>query len=129
MHALALEGVEVGRGHRRQGLALAGLHLHDLAVMEDYAAEHLGIERTLAQYAPRRFAGQCEGFRKGGVQCFSSSYPGFDFGGLQGKFFRLERHCPGFAVIDRMEAGKKCFDITLALGAEDCCQGVECHIG
>jgi len=38
MDALAFERVEVGRRDRRQGLALAGLHLDDLAVVEDDAA-------------------------------------------------------------------------------------------
>ena len=44
VHALAFQGVEVDGGGGHQGLALAGLHLGDLACVEDHPAAHLHVE-------------------------------------------------------------------------------------
>ncbi len=49
MHALAFEGIEIDRQGGDQGLALAGLHLGDLALVQDHAALELDVERPLAQ--------------------------------------------------------------------------------
>ena len=48
--ALALEGVEVGRQRRDQGLALAGLHLGDVAEVERRATHDLHVEVALAEH-------------------------------------------------------------------------------
>ena len=56
VHALARERVEIDREGRHQGLALAGLHLGDLALMEHDAAHQLHVEMTLAQGALGRLA-------------------------------------------------------------------------
>jgi len=42
--ALAAEPVQVERQAGDERLALAGLHLGDLAPVEDYAAHHLDVE-------------------------------------------------------------------------------------
>ena len=44
VHALALQRIEVEGQGGRQGLALTGLHLGDLALVENDAAQHLHIE-------------------------------------------------------------------------------------
>ena len=49
VHALALEGVEVGGERGDQRLALAGLHLGDAALVQDHAADQLDVEVALAQ--------------------------------------------------------------------------------
>ena len=49
MHALAGQRVEVGGQRRDQGLALAGAHLGDAALVQHHAADQLHVEMTLAQ--------------------------------------------------------------------------------
>ena len=51
VHALAGQRVEVRGQRRHQRLALAGLHLGDLAVMQHHAAQHLHVEVAHAQRA------------------------------------------------------------------------------
>ncbi len=52
MHPAPGEGVEVGGEHGHQGLALAGLHLGDAALVQDDAADELHPEGLHAQHAP-----------------------------------------------------------------------------
>ena len=61
VHALAGDGVEIARERRDERLALAGLHLGDLPLVEDHAADELHVEVTQAQRAHRRLAhdGKC----------------------------------------------------------------------
>jgi hypothetical protein len=62
------QGVQV-RGQRGdEGLALAGFHLGDLAVVEHHAAEELNVEMAHAQRALRRFAHNPESFGQQLVQ-------------------------------------------------------------
>ena len=56
VHALAGERVEVGRQNGDEGLALAGLHLRDAALMQHDAADDLHAERLHAEHAPRGLA-------------------------------------------------------------------------
>jgi hypothetical protein len=42
-HAAAREGVERGRRHGRKDLALAGLHLHQLALLHGDAGQELSL--------------------------------------------------------------------------------------
>ncbi len=49
VHALALEGVEIGRQGGHQGLALAGLHLGDVAQVQRGAAHQLDVEMPLSE--------------------------------------------------------------------------------
>ena len=57
MHTAALEGVEVDGQRGDQGLALAGLHLGYLPLVQDDAADELNIERAHVDSAPGRLAG------------------------------------------------------------------------
>jgi hypothetical protein len=54
--ALARQRVEVDRHGRGQGLALTGLHLGDVAVVERRATEDLHVVGPLVQHPPRRLA-------------------------------------------------------------------------
>ena len=56
VHALAGERVEVGRQNGDEGLALAGLHLRDAALMQHDAADDLHAKRLHAEHAPRGLA-------------------------------------------------------------------------
>jgi hypothetical protein len=49
MDALAGERVEIDRQRRDQRLAFAGLHLGDLALVQDHAADQLHVEMALAE--------------------------------------------------------------------------------
>ena len=60
MHALAGEGVEIGGERRDKGLAFAGAHLGDRALMQNHPANELNIEMPLAEGAARRFPYRCE---------------------------------------------------------------------
>ncbi len=52
--------IEIDRKGRDQRLALAGLHLGDLAFMHDHAADELDIEMPLAERAFAGFTHGCE---------------------------------------------------------------------
>ena len=56
VNALASEGVQVGGQRRDQGLALAGLHLGDLAAVQHDAADELHVEVPHAEHAPSGLA-------------------------------------------------------------------------
>ena len=64
MHALALEGVQIDRQGRDERLAFAGLHLGDLAAVEDHAADHLDVEVAHPEDAARPLAHDGERLRQ-----------------------------------------------------------------
>ncbi len=75
--AAAGEGVEVAGKRGDEGLAFAGLHLGDLAGVEDHAADELDVEVAHADGAAAGFADDGEGFGEDGVE-------GGLFGGVDG---------------------------------------------
>ncbi len=62
--ALGRQGVEDDRERAREGLALAGAHLRDLAVVQHHAADQLHIEMAHRHRPPADLAGQREAFRE-----------------------------------------------------------------
>ena len=68
MHALAGNGVQVGREGGGERLALAGLHLGDAALMQRDRADELHVERALAQRAHRALAHGGVGLGQQGVE-------------------------------------------------------------
>ena len=68
VHALALEGVEVGRQGRDEGLALTGLHLGDVAQVQGGPAHELDVEVALAEGPLGRLADGGEGLREDVVE-------------------------------------------------------------
>ncbi len=64
MNALALKSVEVGGQSGHQGFTLAGLHLGDFALMEDYSAHQLDVEVTHADGAAGDFPDDGKGFNQ-----------------------------------------------------------------
>ena len=62
VHALAFERVQIDRQGRDEGLALAGRHLGDLALVEDDPADQLDVVVALPERALGRFPGRGEGF-------------------------------------------------------------------
>ena len=77
VNAAAGEGVQVAGKGGDQGLAFAGLHLGDFALVEDGAADELHVEVAHADGAFTGFADYGEGFRE-------DSFEGFVFGGVDG---------------------------------------------
>ena len=63
VHTAPGECVQVGRQRGDQGLALAGAHFGDLALVQHHAADQLHIEMAHAQHPAGRLAHQGEGFR------------------------------------------------------------------
>ena len=68
VHALARQGVEVGRQGGHQGLALAGFHLGDTALVQDDAADELHPVGAHAQHALVRLPADGEGLGQDVVQ-------------------------------------------------------------
>jgi hypothetical protein len=73
MHAAAAERVEVNGKGRDQRLAFAGLHLGDLAFVQDHAADQLHVEMPLAEGALGGFAHRRESRRQNVVE--RSTFP------------------------------------------------------
>ena len=82
MHALAVEGVEIDRQGGDQRLAFAGLHLGDLALVQDHAAHELHVEVALAERALGRLAHRGEGLDQQVVQGLALGQALAEFGGL-----------------------------------------------
>lgn len=82
VHALAADAVEVGRQHRRQGLALTGLHLRDVAEVQRRRAHHLHVERALVEHPPGRLAGHRERLGQQVVEAFAVGVPLLELVGL-----------------------------------------------
>ena len=83
VHALAGERVEVDGQGGDQGLALAGLHLGDLAVVQHHAADQLHVEMPLAERAPGGLAHHGEGLGQQVVQRGAAGQPLAELGGLR----------------------------------------------
>ena len=64
VNTLAGNRIQVGGQGADQGLALAGTHFGNLAVVQDHAADQLGIEVAHAELALRGFANHGKGFRQ-----------------------------------------------------------------
>ena len=80
--ALALEGVEVDRQGGDQRLAFAGLHLGDLALVQDHAALELDVEVPLAERPLGRLAHRGEGLDQQVVQRLAFGQPLAELGRL-----------------------------------------------
>jgi len=64
VHAVAGEGVQIGRQGRDEGLALAGAHLGDVAQVQRGPTHQLNLVVELAQCSPRRLPDDGERLRK-----------------------------------------------------------------
>ncbi len=69
--ALAAEGVQVGGQRGHQGLALARLHLADLALVQHHAADELHVVVAHVQHALAGLAHHGEGLRQQVVERFA----------------------------------------------------------
>ena len=70
VHAVPGKCVEIHRKGGDQRLAFAGLHLGDLALVQNHAADKLHVEMPHLEHAPTALARYCESFRQNFVEHF-----------------------------------------------------------
>ena len=75
VHALSGQRVQYRREGGRQGLALAGAHLRDAALVQHDGADQLHVKRPLVQNAHARLAHQRVGLRQQRVQVLAPLRP------------------------------------------------------
>ncbi len=76
------ERVQVEREARDERLALAGLHLGDVALVQDDPAHHLDVEHPLLRFAPARLAGGGVGLEQERVERLAVLEPLPELGAL-----------------------------------------------
>ena len=111
MHAFAGERVEVSRHGCRQGLALAGLHLGNAALMEHDAAEHLHAELALARHAVGCLANDGVCFRQQVIQRFAIFDALAEFHGLAAELFVAQCLMCFFKRVDFIDDFIQAFDL------------------
>ena len=116
--ALAGQRVEIDRERRDQGLAFAGLHLGDVALVQHHAADQLHVEMPLAERALGRLAHRGEGGNQNVVQRLAAGELGAEFGGAG--FQRLVGEGGDFGLqrVDGIDAGLISLDPAIVAGAE-----------
>ena len=128
--ALALERVEVGRQRRDERLAFAGLHLGDLAAVEDDAADELDVEVPHVQHAAAGFPDDGEGFRHQVVERRSVGEPLPELGGLGPQLVVGEALDLGFLGIDLGDERPNPLQLAVVRRADNFRQeGVDNHAG
>jgi hypothetical protein len=70
MHTAATEGIEIDGEGSDQGLALAGFHFGNLAVVQHHAANQLHIEMAHVEDSPASFAHHRECFHQDVIEYF-----------------------------------------------------------
>ena len=93
VHAAAGQRVQVARQHGRQGLALTGLHLGDVAEVQRAAAHELHVEMPLAEHPGGCFPHRGERLREQVVQGLAVCVP----------LLELVGHRPQLGVGQRLE--------------------------
>ena len=125
MAALALERVEIQRQGRDERLALAGLHLGDLALVQHDPADELDIVMTLAERAARRLAHGGEGFRQQIVEGFALRQPGLELIGLGAQLLVRERLKLRLQAIDRFDQRRELLERALVAVTDNLLDQVE----
>ena len=117
--ALAFERVEI-RGQRRdEGLALAGLHLGDLAAVQHHAANELDVVVPHVEHAPPGLAHDGEGFGQQVVQRRAAAEALLEFRGLAAKLGIGERLDARLELVDRRNQRRQPLELTIVLRAND----------
>jgi hypothetical protein len=127
MDAAVGERVEIDRQGGDQGLAFAGLHLGDAALVQDHAADQLHVEMPLAERALGRLAHRREGRDQDIVEGLAVGQLAFEIVGarpqrLVGQGFQLL-----FQRVDGVHARAIALDAPLVGGAEHLAEGCADH--
>ena len=100
VHAVAGQRIEVGGQHTGQGLALTGLHLGDVAVVQRGATHDLHVEVLLVENAPRGLASDREGLGQHFVERLALGDPILELAGLGLQFVVGQRRDLVFQRLD-----------------------------
>ena len=111
--------VQVGGQRRHQGLALAGRHLRDLALVQHHAAHELHVEVAHADGPPRRFPARGEGLGQERLEITRVGQPLSQLVGHAAQVDIRQGLHRGLEGIDRLDHGAHPLGIALVLGAED----------
>ena len=118
--ALAVERVEVGRQGRDERLAFAGLHLGDLALVQDHAADQLHVEVPHVEHAPARLADDGEGLGQQVVERLALGEPLAELGGLaRAARSSVSAWIDGSKPLTAATSGAQPLQFALVLGADD----------
>ena len=118
MNAAPGKGIEIDRRRGNQGLALAGLHLGDLAFMQHHAADQLDVEVALAERALAGFADGGKGWLQDIVERRSLGELLLEFVGARAQRLVGERFQLLFQGVDRIHARTIRADATVVGGTE-----------
>ena len=113
MDALARQGVQVDRRGGDQGLALAGTHLGDAALMQDDPADQLDVEMALAEHPPGRLSHHGEGFLQQLVQGLAAPEALTKFDGLGPQRLVAQRLDVGLEAVDLRHPAREGLDLTV----------------
>jgi hypothetical protein len=119
VNAFALERVQI-RGQRGdEGLALARLHLGDLAAVEHHAANELYVEVPHVQHPTARLAHHREGLHEQGIERFALGDALPELDGLGAELVVRERCQLRFECPNRRDERPEALDLALVLRADD----------
>ena len=119
MDAIAREGVEVDRQSGDQGLALAGLHLGDLSLVKNDAAQHLDVVVPHSQGAARGLANGGESGHQQVVETGALLEAGSSLAGPGPQLVVGQRFELRLEGVDAVHERLKPLQITVVLAAED----------
>ena len=120
--AFAFERVEIGGQRRDQRLALAGLHLGDLAFVEHGAADQLDVEVPHVQHAPAGLAHDGERLGQEIVERLAFGGPLAEFDGLVTKLLVRERLHLRLEPVHLSDDRAQPFQFAFVLSADDFCE-------
>ncbi len=128
VHALPRQGVQIDRQRRHQGLPLARLHLGDLSLMQDHAADELDVEVPHPQRPAARLAAQREGIVQHVVELGAPRQAILQFEGPLADLLVGEGADRRLELVDREDARLQLAQLALVLGSDDLPEdGVDQH--
>ncbi len=113
------ERVQVGRQSRDEGLALAGLHLRDLALVEHDPPEQLHVEVALADGSLHGLANRGEGLRDQIVEGLPVLQALSELSRPRAERRVGESGGLGLQPVDPLYEGKQPLELAVVLGADD----------
>ena len=119
VHAAPRQRVEVNRQRGDQRLALARLHLGDLAVVQHHAADQLHVEVPQPQHPARRLPHGRERLRQQRVKRLAGRQATAELGGLALQRLVGERLHGRLQRVDRRHPALERLDAAVVGGAED----------
>ena len=119
MYALTRERIQIDGQGRDESLALARAHLGDVALVEGDTAEHLHVEVTHAERAPRSLADGSKGLRQNCIQALAlcQAHPELR---CQARKIRVREHFHGgFVLVDLAHDAAHAPQVSSVLVRED----------